>query len=262
MLSFINAHLKLLNVLISPARCRCPFSCSSSHVPEWENNDGNIYFDFVESISKRYYLEKDFVASYQKPYWCIAFRYRKDMRRTERYRLWFCCEIRGTKRKIWKEDQGEIHKLTRTKGMQNQPVSQSAAWGSSLPAVEQVSIMSFILPVTSFSILRAMVKASPTPAHVYVFSFGSMGVEPKKSLFVAPLQCWYSIFLCIPMRYMFPPHPQVFDKLLGVISFLISVTPEEGGHLWQVHRVLKKDKANWRRKALFKKKHFFSFCAK
>ena len=77
------------------------------------------------------------------------------------------------------------------------PVSQSAAWGSSLPEVEQTSIMSFILPVTSFSILRAMVKASPTPVHVYVFSFGSMGLVPKKSLFVAPLQCSYSKVIVI-----------------------------------------------------------------
>merc|ERR1712130_1006070 len=108
-------RLKLLKVLISPARCLCPFNCSSSHVP----------------------------------------------------------------------------------------VSQSAAWGSSLPAAEQTSIMSFILPVTSFSIFRA----SPTPVHVYVFSIGSIGLVPKKSLFVAPL---------------------------------IRVTPEKSRYLWQVHRVLRK----------------------
>ena len=34
--SINGSYLKLLNVLMSPARCLCPFSCSSSHVPENE----------------------------------------------------------------------------------------------------------------------------------------------------------------------------------------------------------------------------------
>ena len=67
------------------------------------------------------------------------------------------------------------------------PVSQSAAWGSSWPAVEQTSTISFMRALTSFSILSAMTSASPTLAQLYVCSLGRIGEDPKKSLLVAPL---------------------------------------------------------------------------
>ena len=95
--------------------------------------------------------------------------------------------------------------------------------------------MSFILPVTSFSIFRAIVRASPTPVQVYVFSIGSIGLVPKKSLFVAPLQLIGNLL----KRYVLEPHPEIVNELLCVFSLLVSMTPEKSRYLWQIHRVLR-----------------------
>ena len=52
---------------------------------------------------------------------------------------------------------------------------------------------------------------------------------------------------------MIAPHTKVVDELLCVFSLLISVTPEEGGYLWQVHRVLKSKKELWTRESFWNK---------
>ena len=62
-----------------------------------------IYFDFVASYPIDIILEK---ASFPVPYWCIAFKYRRDMRRRERYRMWDKGDKEGhIKRGLY----GEIH---------------------------------------------------------------------------------------------------------------------------------------------------------